>query len=226
MTAGFALEEIDRLLTTTRVVRRRLDLTRPVGRDIVLDCVRVATQAPSGGNSQRWHWVLLDNRALLRQVAALYKPAYYAHMACRTSAMTGPASAALQAIMRSSDYLADHLHDVPMAAIPCVLGRLSPDPSPAECAQFYGSILPAVWSFMLALRSRGLASALTTVHLYREADMAALLGLPSGVTQIALIPIAHPVGNSFKPGRRRPVDEVTSWNAWPEADAPSRRTGE
>jgi nitroreductase len=211
--------QVDRLHPTTRTVRRRMDLACPVARDVVLDCVRLATQAPSGGNSQRWHWVLVDDRPLIAEVARLYRSAYQAHIAAKTAALTAQVS---PAIIASSDHLADHLHEVPVLAIPCLTGRLAACPSTAECSEFYGSILPAAWSFMLALRSRGLVSAFTTVHLRHEAAVGALLEIPADVTQIALIPVAYPTGTSFRPGQRKPVNEVSSWNGWPAQDLPGR----
>jgi nitroreductase len=117
-------------------------------------------------------------------------------------------------IMRSSDYLAEHLHEVPAFVIPCLLTRLPETPSVADTAGFYGSILPAVWSFMLALRSRGLGSTFTTLHLHREREAGELLGIPATVTQVALLPVAYTVGTDFEPADRRPIDDVTYWNSW------------
>ncbi len=117
------------------------------------------------------------------------------------------------AILRSSDYLAEHLHEVPVHVIPCLLSRLPERPTTADTAGFYGSILPAVWSFMLALRSRGLGSAYTTLHLQHETEAAALLGVPDTVTMVALLPVAH-VRGDFRPADRKPVENVTYWNEW------------
>jgi nitroreductase len=116
-------------------------------------------------------------------------------------------------ILRSSDFLAEHLHEVPVHVIPCLLTRLPERPSPADTAGFYGSILPAVWSFQLALRSRGLGSAFTTLHLHHEREAAELLGIPDTVTMTALLPVAYVTGD-FRPADRKPVEAVTYWNAW------------
>lgn len=200
------------LLTTTRTVRRRLDFTRPVPRDTVLDCVRIAAQAPSGGNSQRWHWILVDDPHRIARLAELYRDTYHEHLAQRSgSRPLDPGTAAVKA---SSDYLAEHLHRVPVIVIPCVTRRPPPDTSLAANTEFYGSILPAVWSFQLALRSRGLASAFTTVHVRQEAAAAAVLDLPESYTQIALLPVAHSIGTLFRPAPRRPVSDIISWNTW------------
>ena len=119
-------------------------------------------------------------------------------------------------VMQSSEYLAEHLADVPVHVIPCLLGRLPERPATVDAAGFYGSILPAVWSFMLALRSRGLGSVFTTLHLAYEREAGELLGIPDTVTQVALIPVAYTVGTDFKPAKRRPVEEITYANTWRE----------
>ena len=120
----------------------------------------------------------------------------------------------MSAVADSAVYLAEHLHEVPVHVVPCLLGRL-PETSPTvEAAGFYGSILPGVWSFMLAARARGLGTAWTTLHLAYEEEAGELLGIPATVTQVALIPVAPTIGTDFKPAKRRPVEEITYWNAW------------
>lgn len=210
ITTGFDLAETDRLLTTTRAVRKRLDLDRPVSREVVLECLRVALQAPSGGNSQPWRWLVVDDPDTRRRLADVYRKGYAPYMADRKAA-AGDSSLP---IFTSSDHLADHLHDVPVLVVPCLLTRLPERPTTGETAGFYGSILPAVWSFMLALRSRGLGTAFTTLHLEHEAQAAEILGIPSTVTQVALLPVAHTIGTDFKQADRRPAEEVTYWNGW------------
>ena len=211
---GFDLRQTDRLLTTTRAVRKRLDLTRPVPRDVLLECLRVATQAPSGGNIQRWRWVIVDDPDLRAQLAELYRVSHDPYMQANRDAAARLGQTDRNSIMDSSQYLSDHLHEVPVHVIPCQLDRLPPNASNTEAAGFFGSILPAVWSFMLALRSRGLGSAYTTLHLPNEQQAAELLGIPDSVTQAALIPVAYYTGDDFKPARRRPVEEITYWNGW------------
>ena len=212
--SGFDLSQTDRLLTTTRAVRKRLDLSRPVPRDVILDCLRVATQAPSGGNIQRWRWVIVDDPDLRKQLAELYRASHDPYMQANREAAARLGQTDRNNIMDSSQYLSDHLHEVPVHVIPCQLDRIPPDATNADVAGFYGSILPAVWSFMLALRSRGLGSAYTTLHLPREREAGDLLGIPESVTQVALIPVAYYTGDDFKPAMRRPVEEVTYWNGW------------
>jgi nitroreductase len=211
--AGFDLAETDRLLTTTRAVRKRLDLERPVDREVVLDCLRVATQAPSGGNTQPWRWLVVDDPDTRARLADIYRKGYGPYIEMQKAAVVAAGGDDDNAILRSSDYLAEHLHEVPVHVIPCLLSRLPERPTTADTAGFYGSILPAVWSFMLALRSRGLGTAYTTLHLQHEAEAAELLGVPDTVTMVALLPVAHVTGD-FRPADRKPVENVTYWNGW------------
>lgn len=214
MTTPFDTAETDRLLTTTRAVRKRLDLTRPVERGVILDCLRVATQAPSGGNTQIWRWLVVDDPGVRAALADLYRRSYAPYMAAQKAAIEEVGRTDMGGILDSSDYLAEHLHEVPVHVIPCALGRLPEQPSTADMAGLYGSMVPAAWSFMLALRSRGLGSAWTTLHLVYEAEANELLGIPDTVTQVALIPVAYYTGTDFKPASRRPAEDVTYWNGW------------
>lgn len=212
---AFDLSQTDKLLTTTRSVRKRLDLTRPVPLDVVMDCLRIAVQAPSGGNSQPWRWLVIDDADTRQAIAKLYSRNHDPYMAMnRAAAEQAGTLAERSAIMDSSQYLSDHLAEVPVFVIPCLLSRLGPDATVAETAGFYGSILPAVWNFMLALRSRGLGSAYTTLHLPSEEEAASVLGIPPTVTQVALIPVAYYTGDDFKPAQRRPVEEIVYLNRW------------
>jgi nitroreductase len=211
----FDLSQTDKLLTTTRSVRKRLDLTQPVPQDVVLDCLRIATQAPSGGNSQPWRWLVVDDADTKKRLAELYSRSHDPYMAGnRAAAEAAGKLDEVSAIMDSSQYLSDHMAEVPVLVIPCLLSRMSPNAGTAETAGFYGSILPAVWNFMLALRSRGLGSAYTTLHLAFETEAAEILGIPDTVTQAALIPVAYYTGDDFKPARRRPVEDVVYVNQW------------
>lgn len=200
----------DRILTTTRAVRRRLDLRRPVPHEVVLECLRLAIQAPTGGNTQRWRWLVVDDEEKRAALAALYRRRAQPYL----GGYRDLAPDANNAVLDSSEYLAEHLHEVPVFVIPCLLGRLSDRPSNEEAAGFYGSILPAVWSLQLALRSRGLGSVFTTLHLAYEREAGEILGIPDTVTQAALVPVAYTVGEDFQPAKRRPVEEITYWNGW------------
>ncbi len=214
MTVPFDLSQTDKLLTTTRSVRKRLDLERPVPREVVLECLGIALQAPSGGNSQPWRWLIVDDADTRKRLGALYQRSHDPYMAANREAVeAGGRADVMGKIMDSSQYLSDHMGEVPVMVIPCLLGR--PEGlSQGEIAGFYGSILPAVWSLMLALRSRGLGSAWTTLHLTFEKEAAEVLGVPETVTQTALIPIAYYKGENFKPAPRQPVEKVAYFNAW------------
>ena len=208
----FDLATVDQLLTTTRAVRKRLDLARPVPRDVVLECIRLAMQAPAGRNVQRGRWLVIDDPTTRGALADLYRRAYEPYVANHEHAGSNGGTASR--VRSSADHLAAHLHEVPIHVIPCAFGKRRLDASQAEQAGFYGSILPAVWSFQLALRSRGLGSAWTTLHLEHEAEAAELLGIPDDVSQVALLPVAYYSGDSFQPASRRPAEDVTYWNHW------------
>jgi nitroreductase len=205
------LVTVDRLLTTTRAVRKRLDLTRPVPRDVVLECIRLATQAPAGQNVQRWRWLVIDDPEVRAGLADLYRRAFEPYIAARTNAQ---GDSAPNRVRDSAQYLAEHLQEVPVHVVPCAVGKRSPNASQGSLAGFYGSILPAVWSLQLALRSRGLGSAWTTLHLEHEDDAAALLGIPDDVSQVALLPVAYFLGDTFQPAARRAAEDLTYWNKW------------
>ena len=209
---AFDLGETDRLLATTRSVRRRLDLDRPVPRDVVLDCIRLSVQAPTASNGQGWRWVVVDDPDTRHALGDLYRRMADRYLS--TYEVPG-ASAQTERVLSGARYLASVIGEVPMLVVPCIEGRLTTT-APALAAGFYGSIIPAVWSFQLALRSRGLGSCFTTLHLAHEAEAAALLGIPDDVTQVALLPVAYTTGDDFAPADRAPVETVTYWNRWPD----------
>ena len=213
MPAPFDLKETDRLLSTTRAVRKRLDLNRPVERNVILDCIRISQQAPTGSNAQTWRWLIVTDAGLKKEIARVYREggAQYLEMA-RTRAADGDPQT--KRVYDSAFWLIDHLADVPVHAIPCVVGRPPASAPVVAHASVYGSIFPAVWSFQLALRSRGLGSVLTTLHLFREEEVSKLLGIPEGVAQVGLLPVAYTKGTHFKPAQRPAPDTITSWNRW------------
>jgi nitroreductase len=204
--AGFHLATVDKLLSTTRAVRRRLDLTRPVDLDVVLECLRLATQAPTGSNQQTWRWLVVTDPSVRAALADLYRNLPSDRPATRLGSVPPPEDQQAR-VTDSAGHLMQHLHEVPVLVVPCV-------EDVGGAAGWPPSIYPAVWSFILALRSRGLGSVLTTVHLYREAEAAALLGVPDGFVQSCLIPVAHYTGDDFKPAERRPVEEITYLDRW------------
>lgn len=204
------LASIDHLLTTTRAVRRRLDLARAVDPAIVLECIRLAMQAPIGAGRSGPEWIFVTDPEKRARVAEIYRAQG------EDLLREGVASAEdgrTRRIFESALHLCDVLDRVPVLVIPCARGRfdLSNNGDAASC---YASVIPAAWSFLLALRSRGLGAAWTTLHLFREQDVAAVLDIPADVTQVALFPVAYTTVNDFKPAIRSPVGDVTHWNAW------------
>lgn len=208
---GFDLAQTDRLLTTTRSVRRRLDFDRPVEREVLLECLRIAVQAPTGGNRQNWRWLFVTDDANKRGLAELYREAGEGYL--RGALAAGSGDAQTDRVYASAIYLAENLERAPVLLVPCIVGRLD-DPRPVRAASFYGSILPAVWSFQLALRSRGLGSTYTTLHLAFERRAGELLGIPKEVTQAGLLPIAYTIGTEFRPAERPPVERIVSWDTF------------
>lgn len=206
----------DHLLTTTRSVRKRLDFSRPVAPEVIEECLRIALQAPSGSNSQGWHFVVVTDPEKKRAIADIYRELFAAYRASalqRNFAEDDPRAAQHPRVQDSANYLAQHMHEAPALVLFCIEGRPK-NPEPVAQAGLYGSILPAAWSFMLALRSRGLGTAWTTIHLGREKDVAELLGLPPHITQAVLFPVAYYTGDDFKPAARVPLENVLHWNGW------------
>lgn len=193
----------DELLTTTRTVRKRLDLTRPVPRELVTECIEIAQQAPSGSNRQGFHFVVVDDA----------DP--YAAGGTNAYGEGDPRHARFDAVRSSAVYLREHLHEVPVHVIPCAWGRVDGENPSGTGAGYFGSVIPAAWSFMLAARARGLGTAWTTLHLLYEREAAEVLGIPyEKVTQVALIPLAYTIGTDFKPASRLPAEHITHWNRW------------
>ncbi len=216
------LATVDHLLTTTRSVRRRLDFSRPVDPAVVKRCIAIALQSPTGSNMQGWHFVVVTDAAKRRGIGELYSKAFdiyrNAPPEVRSPIPEGdPRFAQTQRIIDSASYLADRLHEAPVLVIACIEGRVENAGVLAQ-ASLYGSILPAVWSFMLALRARGYGSAWTTLHLMFEREAAALLHIPDSITQTALLPVAAYTGTDFKPAKRLPAEDRTHWNEWGKRD--------
>lgn len=207
----------DHLLTTTRSVRKRLDFTRPVEPEIIERCLEIATQAPSGSNRQGWHFMVISDPEKRKAVANYYRKSFAVYIGSggpRGQVQSDdPRLARASKVRDSAMYLSEHMHEAPVLVIPCIEGR--PDnASPSAQAGFYGSILPAAWSLMLALRARGLGSAWTTLHLVYEQEVAEVLGIPANITQAALLPVAYYTGDDFKPAYRVPARDLTYWDQW------------
>lgn len=204
----------DHVLSTTRSIRRRLDLERPVERATLVECLRLATFAPNASNAQDWRWIVVDDPELKGFVAERYRAGMMETMKALLAERERSGDEAGARHSRATIYLGEVLERVPVHVIPCMRGRLEDDPGIGHVTRLLGSIYPAVWSFQLALRSRGLGSTLTTSHLLAEREVAERLGVPEDYTQVALIPVARIKGGEVTPPPRRPVEEVIGWNGW------------
>ena len=210
--APFDLAETDRLLSTTRAVRRRLDLERPVERDVILDCIRLSQQAPTASNTQKWRWMVVMDEAKRAGIAEIYGRGKQFLSQARAGIDAGDVQT--HRVYDSAEWLIDHLHEVPCLVIPCVEGRLPAGSPNGMAAAMYGSIFPAIWNFQLALRSRGLGSALTTIHLFFEQEVAQLLEMPEDIMQVALLPVGYTRGTDFKVVDRPGPETITSFDTW------------
>ncbi len=208
---NFDIDMTDELLATTRAVRKRLDLDKPVPREIINECLELAIQAPTGSNSQSWRWLVVEDADKRQALADLYRKGAEGYLAAAGEQATDDQT---KRVFGSALYLMEHLQDVPVHLIPCLQGRPEPETPMVMLGGMFGSIFPAIWSFQLALRARGLGSALTTLHLLHEKAAAEILGIPDDVMQVALLPVAYTKGTDFKRAERPPVADITHWNTW------------
>lgn len=206
----------DELLTTTRTVRKRLDLTRPVPLELIKECLEIALQAPSGSNRQSWQWIVVTDPDQRRRIGDVYRKATREYTESRHAAgklfADDPDRAPVQQRVGSSvAYLGEHMGDVPVLLLPCLRATKL---GAGNQAGFWGSLLPAAWSYALAARARGLGTAWTTLHLAYEHEVSEILELPADVHQAALIPTAYYIGETFAPAPRQPLDEVLHLDRW------------
>lgn len=194
---------VDQALSTTRSVRRRIDWERVIPPELIEECIDVAVQAPTGANQEAWRFVVLTEDAPKRALAELYRRAMGWYRDARPGG-SGPKPAALQ--------LAERLHEMPALILVCAEG--APPEGTAMQVAFYGSVLPAAWSLMVALRARGIGGTWTTLHLLHEREAADALGIPSDVTQTVLLPVGWMRDAVLNRAKRKPASEVTYWNAW------------
>jgi nitroreductase len=210
--------DLHHTLATTRAVRKRMDLQRPVPRELIGECLQLAIQAPTGGNRQGWQWMIVTDSEKKQRIGEWYRESWYQYQAAGrpTYAEDDPRRAQLPRVVTSAQYLADHMGEVPAMLIPCHEGRVDRPGTPnMAIAGLYGSILQAAWSFMLAARARGLGTAWTTLHLRYEKEVAELLGIPyERYTQTALITVGYATGQEFKPAERVPLDKIVHWDSW------------
>ena len=226
-TANIDLASVDHVLSTTRTVRLRLDLEREVPNDLIEESIDVALQAPTGGNSQTWRFVVVTDADLRAKIADYYRKGSERYFAGETALQRTGASVTLEydesdirqqrmdKIVKSAVYLIENLHRVPALILTCIETRFEHEDVFIQ-ACMWGSILPATWSLMLALRARGVASAWTTFTLMYEKEIGELLGIPANYTQAALLPVAWLKGSGLRPAKRFPASQVTYWNGWEE----------
>lgn len=207
---------IDEVLTTTRSVRKRLDLERPVPMELIRECLEIALQAPTGSNRQGWEWIVVTDPEKRAAIGEYYRRAVEAYLPTPESIDTFYGEDTGRAgqqhrISSSTAWLGDHLGEVPVLLLPCIRAKTLPE---GNQSPLWGSILPAVWNYMLAARARGLGTCWTTLHLSYEQEVAELLGLPASVRQAALVPTAYYTGTTFKPAARQPLEEVLHLDRW------------
>lgn len=206
------VEHIDTVLSTTRAVRRRLDFDRDVPDEVLLRCIDLAEQAPSGGNVTSRRWLVIRDPDTKARLAALYRGAGGSGGMATTEPLP---DSRREGVRASAAYLAQHLERVPVLVLVTIWGKHDGSGRPG----LFDSVLQAAWSFCLALRARGLGSAWTTRHLGRAQEVADLLGIPDGITQSVLLPVAYTIGETFKTTPRRPASAITWFDRWGHTNA-------
>jgi nitroreductase/uncharacterized protein YndB with AHSA1/START domain len=206
---SFDLEQTDQLLSTTRAVRRRLDLDRNVPDDLLLRCIELAEQAPTGGDITSRRWLVVRDPEIKKKLADLYREAGGNRIVERAERHRGTGHPK-QGVLDSAAHLAENLERVPVLVLATVWGVHDDSGRPG----LFDSVIQAAWSFCLALRSRGLGSAWTTLHLGKAKECAEVLGIPDDVTQVVLLPVAWTIGTEFKPASRRPASEIVWFDRW------------
>jgi len=205
----------DELLSTTRCVRRRLDLERPVEREVLEECLRLAQQAPTAGYAEDWHFVVVTDAEKRLALAELWRAGGRRYLGVDDpTALPAVVPPDRKRLVESVVHLYEHLHEVPVHVIPCIEGRTD-GKSLLQQAGRWTTIAPATWSFMLAARSRGLGTCMTSFHLFHEREAAEILGIPyDDVMQAALLPVAYSIGTDFKPARRKLLETLAHWDRW------------
>jgi len=206
---NFDLQQTDELLSTTRAVRKRLDLERDVPDELIMRCIELAEQAPSGGDISSRGWLVIRDPEIKKQLADLYRAAGGSGI-IETAGQRSGSSHPKQRVLESAAHLAANLERVPVLVLATVWGVHDGSGKPG----LFDSVIQSAWSFCLALRSRGLGSAWTTMHLGKSKEIAELLGIPEGVSQVVLLPVAWTIGTDFKPADRRPASEIVWFDRW------------
>ncbi len=198
------LAEVDRVLSTARSVRRKLDYDRPLEPEVIHECIDIATQAPTGLLGENWRFVVVTDPAAKSRLARLYRRILLEIFETRGE----PVKATHKALI-------DHLHEIPAMIFVCAVGE-PPAEIPGQVA-FYGSILPAAWSLMLALRARNIGTTWTTLMSAAAGEVAEILAIPENVTQTVMLPAAYAKGARMRRAQRLPAEQVTFWNRWGES---------
>jgi nitroreductase len=210
---------VDEALTTTHSVRKRLDFSRPVGREVIEECLTIAQQAPTPSNLQNWQFVVVTDAAKRQALADIYRKGFEIYetlpIAAHNLPFDDPQRKATQArSMSSARYLATHMQEAPVLVVPCIAPRADKEGMVLQSA-LWGTISQASWSFMLAARARGLGTVWTCLHLFFEEEAATVLGIPySEVMQAGIIPVAYTRGTRFKPAPREPLSNMVHWEGW------------
>ena len=206
--SGFDLNQTDRLLTTTRAVRKRLDLEREVSDDVIFTCIDLAEQAPTGGNDASRRWLVIRDQDLKNQLGELYAEVGTLFVNAR-GRLDGTGHPKEQ-VVSSSAYLVENFAKVPVLVMCAIWGIHDNSGRPG----LFDSAIPSAWSFNLALRSRGLGTAYATMLNNKTDEVSELLGIPKGVTTLVCFPVAHTIGHDFSPAPRRPAAQITYFDQW------------
>lgn len=203
-TMDIDVSSVDQALMTTRAVRRRLDLERPVDQKILLDCIDIAEQAPSGGNQGSRRWIIVRDQRVKDRLAEIYMEAAGKWMIEAHNKIEGTGHRQ-EKVMASAAHLATHLAQCQAIVFPTIIGVHDGSGRPG----LFDSVIQSVWSFCVALRARGLGTAWTTAILARQDELTELLGIPENMTPIAMLPVGWMKGTSVKLAPRLPAREIT-----------------
>lgn len=221
--------DFEHVLTTTRSVRQRLDFDRHVEFEVIEQCMTIALQAPTGGHAEDWRWLVITDQEKRSKIAEIYFEKFVKHVKepleskgslhTEIQGRLGGVSAGelgerTTRMLDGAAYLAENIGRSKYLVIPCATRPNPQTGGSGSLSALYGSVYPAIWSFQLALRSRGLGSVITTLHLHAEERVAEILGIPDHATQVALLPIAYTMGTEFKVAARKSIDEVAFLDSW------------
>ena len=199
------------IVSTTRSVRKRIDFERPIDPEAIYHCVDLAAQAPTSVGNETWRFLVVDERSKKKQLGDIYRRSFDEYLEIRKQEReeTGEEETELSPNYR---FLADNIHRFPALLLVCREGR-PPDELAGQIA-FFGSVIPAAWSLMMALRSLRIGSTWTTLHARYEEQVREVLGIPANVTVCILLPIGYMLGANLRRADRASAKVITSWNAW------------